>query len=390
MSSVATATLRGFPSLRITGSECLERSSVVPRANSDIVDFTVRDVNPERARLMATAYAREYIDSRRASSSPRTSNAVLVSPAGTAEQVQPRPLRIIAFGVVMGLILGIAGAYLRNALDTNLRDVREVGSLLGLPLLGTIREYGKHPRPLAMLEAPHGPEAEAYRILRANLDFANIDRSARVVLVTGAVDGEGRSTTAANLAVAVALAGRSVVLADIDLRHPALDKLFELEGRPGLTDVALGHTSLNDALAPIQIGPRDSSTSLSGSPSLGTLHVLPSGPTPIDSGEFVGTQAVAELVSELSERADLVLLDAPPLLPVGDARTLTRIADALLIVTNLDIVRRPMLQELVQVLGAVPTRVLGFVATGAMTERPDAYSGYYRRPLFRRSPERAA
>lgn len=391
MPAVIAATLRALPSLAITAEEFLGRSSVTPRSNSDILDFAVTDASPERAKVSATAYAREYIDSRPAARRAPATRALLVSPATTAERVQPRPARAIMVGVVLGLILGIAGAYLRNALDTNVRDVREVGALLGLPLLGTIREAGKRSRTLAMIDAPHGPEAEAYRILRANLEFANIDRSARVVLVTGAVDGEGRSTTAANLAVAVALAGRRVVLADLDLRHPVVDTLFRLEGRPGLTDVALGHVALDDALADVRLGPEEESIApANGAVSEGSLHVLPSGPTPIDSGEFVGTKVVADLVAELAGRADLVLLDAPPLLPVGDARTLTRVADALLVVTNLDLVRRPMLQELARVLGAVPKRVLGFVATGATAEQLDAYGGYYRRHAPRRASERAA
>jgi capsular exopolysaccharide synthesis family protein len=388
--SMVVGALRRVPSTDLTVDEFLDRSSVTPRANSDIVDFSVSDPSPERARALATAYAREYVADR-PGASRATVRSVLVSAAPKAERVKPRPVQMIALGAVLGIILAVAGAYLWDALDTKVRDVREVGRLLGLPLLGTFREvarpsYGR----LAMIDAPHEAEAEAYRILRANLDFANIDRSARVVLVTGAVDGEGRSTTAANLAVAVALAGRRVVLADADLRHPIIADLFGLGGLPGLTDVALGHVSLGDALAPVPLGPPDAISPANGPGSGGSLEVLPSGPTPIDSGEFVGTRAVAEVVAELAERADLVILDAPPLLPVGDARTLTTLADALLVVTNLDLVRRPMLQELAHVLATMPTRVLGFVATGTTADRHDAYGGFYRRSASARRSERAA
>jgi tyrosine-protein kinase len=389
--SVVLATLRAVPAPGLTVDAFLDRSSVTPRTNSDIVDFGVTDPSPARARALATAYAREYIAGRPAANRAIV-RAVLVSPAMKTERVEPQPVQMVALGAVLGIILAIAGAYLWDALDTKVRDVREVGQLLGLPLLGTLRDGGRRAREggIAMLDEPHGPEAEAYRILRTNLDFANIDRSARVLLVTGAVDGEGRSTTAANLATAVALAGRRVVLADVDLRHPMVGPLFGLDGVPGLTDVALGHVSLGEALARVPLGPPDG-VSPNGAGGGGSLDVLPSGPTPIDSGEFVGTRAVADLVGELAERADLVVLDAPPLLPVGDARTLTTLADALIVVTNLDLVRRPMLHELARVLAVLPTRVLGFVATGATADRHDAYGGFYRRgSTGSRSAERAA
>jgi capsular exopolysaccharide synthesis family protein len=398
MPSVVNATLANVRGARLTADQFLDRSSVTPRTNSDIIDFSVTDPSPDRARALATGYAQHFIDVRRSieANAQRGANgtrALLVRSATQAEQVQPQPLRTIALGVVLGLVLGVAAAFLWNALDTKVRDVREVAEVLGLPLLGSVRE-GRRSRGtgLVMLDDPHSGESEAFRILRANLEFANIDRSARIVMVTGAVDGEGRSTTAANLAVAVALAGRRVVLADVDLRHPSLDRLFALGGRAGLTDVALGHVELDDALTPIALANDEAIAAPNGTGRDGALHVLPSGPTPIDSGEFVGTQAVSQLISSLGERAELVLLDAPPLLPVGDARTLSTVADALLVVTNLDLVRRPMLQELARVLAAVPTRVLGFVATGVTADRHDAYGGYYRRhlPPRRRAWERAA
>jgi polysaccharide biosynthesis transport protein len=392
MPSVALATLRSVPANGLTVDGLLDRSTVTPRANSDILDFRVTDPSPERARALTTAYAQRFIDARRSSS---RAEALLVREARTAEQIQPQPLRMIALGPVLGLVLGVAAAFLWNALDTNVRDVREVGELLGLPLLGSVRDGGRRSRGsgVVMLDDPHGPEAEAFRILRANLEFANIDRSARVVMVTGAVDGEGRSLTAANLAIAIALAGRRVVLADLDLRHPSLHKLFGLEGRAGLTDVALGHVALEDALSPIAVSSPDPVSPTNGAAqSAGALVVLPSGPTPIDSGEFVGTQAVAQLIGSLRAQADLVILDAPPLLPVGDARTLSTVADAMIVVTNLELVRRPMLQELARVLASVPTRVLGFVATGVSSDRHDVYGGYYRRRFTprRRAWERAA
>lgn len=416
MQPVVQHVLQQVDARGLTVDQFLARSSVSPRTNADILDFRVSDRSPDRAQLLTTAYARQFIRDRKivqgkaaadarlaleeqaraggvtaaalrdrartlADSQAAASLALLVRPATKAVQVAPRPLRTIAFGVALGLLLGVTGAYLWNALDTTVRDVREAGELLGLPLLGTVRARSTS---IAMLDQPHGPEAEAFRILRANLDFANIDRSAGVILVTAALEGEDKSSTAANLAVAMALTGRRVVLVDLDLRHPLLDRLFGLDGQPGLTDVILGHAALRSALAWIPLSDGEYASSLNGDDSVGSLEVLASGPTPIDSGEFVGTKAVARVVGELRKRADLVLVTAPPLLPFVDARTLSTIADALVVVTNLDVDGRPALQELSRVLASCPTRVLGFVGTGDSTDQHDDHFAPQRRFVLRR------
>jgi succinoglycan biosynthesis transport protein ExoP len=416
MQPVVKHTLDRIKARGLTIDRFLARSSVSPRTNADILDFRVSDPSPKRAQLLTTAYARQFIRDRRtvqakavadarrtlqeqaraggvtaaalreraralADSETAASLALLVRPATKAVQIGPSPLRLIALGLVLGLLLGVFGAYLWNALDTNVRDVREAGDLLGLPLLGGVRARSTS---IAMLEQPHGPEAEAFRILRANLDFANIDRSARVILVTAALEGEDKSSTAANLAVAAALTGRRVVLVDLDLRHPLLDRLFGLEGQPGLTDVILGHAALRRALVSIPLSDGENASPLNGDGGTGTVEVLPSGPTPIDSGEFVGTKAVAQLIEQLRKRADLVLVSAPPLLPFVDARTLSTISDALVVVTNLDVVGRPALQELARVLASCPTRVLGFVRTGDSTDQHEPRYGSERRFVLRR------
>jgi tyrosine-protein kinase len=423
MQPVIRHTLKRIKVRGLTIDQFLGRSSVSPRANADILDFRVSDPSPARAQALTNAYANQFIGDRRRLQAKALANArdtlqeqaraagvaaaalrdrartladrqtaaslaLLVRPATKAAQVGPRPLQTIALGLVLGLLLGVAAAYLWNALDTTVRDVSEAGELLGLPLLGSVRA---RPMSIVMLEQPHGSEAEAFRILRANLDFANIDRSARVILVTAAIDGEAKSSTAANLAVAAALTGRSVVLVDLDLRHPSLDRLFGLEGQPGLTDVILGHAALGRALASIPLSDGDYASPVSGDSGTGTLEVLTSGPTPIDSGEFVGTKAVAQLVGQLRKRADIVLVNAPPLLPVVDARTLSTISDALIVVTNLDVVGRPALQELSRVLASCPTRVLGFVGTGDATDQHEhGYASERRLVLRRRTHEGVA
>jgi succinoglycan biosynthesis transport protein ExoP len=182
-----------------------------------------------------------------------------------------------------------------------------------------------------------------------------------VVMVTSAAQGEGKSTTVANLAVALYRAGRNVVLVDLDLRRPTLDSFFGLEGRSvGLTDLARGEAKLTP------IKPPD----LDGPPELvGRLEVLTTGPLPKDTGEFVGSPALNRVLDELRERADIVLIDSPPLLAVGDAIALSAKVDGVIILARLNLVRRGMLDELRRILGNIPAAKLGFVVTGAEAEQ---------------------
>lgn len=404
-----------------TPDELIEASSVVPRQNSDVLELRVRDPSPALASRLATEYARQFIRYRRELDTSayvrarkevgsrlraleadgdrrsalytslaekeqqlrtmealQTSNAFLLRSADLAEQVQPNPLRNGVIGLLLGLVLGIALASFREALDTRVRSAREIGAALGLPLLARLppppsklrRQNG-----LVMLADPASAQAEAYRMLRAKLEFANIERGAQMVMVTSAVEGEGKSTTAANLALAFARGGRKVLLLDLDLRRPSLDRLFGLEGAPGLTDVALGHIGLEQAVARIAVSPpgRESPlTNGNGGRSIAAmLEVVPLGAIPPDPGEFALGDRLPLLLESLRARADLVLVDSPPLLRVGDALALGALVDALVVVTRLHVVRREMLGDLVRALESSPAAKLGFVVTGARQQDGD-------------------
>jgi non-specific protein-tyrosine kinase len=227
-----------------------------------------------------------------------------------------------------------------------------------------------------MLDDPSDIDAEAVRRLRTSVEFANLDVNAKVIMVTSAVSEEGKTTTIANLAIALARAGSRVALVDLDLRKPTIGRLFGLELRPGLADVAIERVALDTALfnAPLRAdGPvRLSSRTTSGragqelrSITGGQLYVLPAGFIPASPGELVGTTAVAGILASLREQMDFVLVDAPPMLTVSDAATVSRRADAIVIVARLGVVNRPMLRDLARALDATPARKLGFILTGA-------------------------
>jgi capsular exopolysaccharide synthesis family protein len=418
-----------------TTQSLLDRSDVTPKAASDVLTFRVTEGTRDTAVRLATAYAEQYTEYRQeldteavgnalreveqriaeldtpAKTSPlfdsyaslvdrreqlRTlevllaSNASVVRPASTATKIQPKPVRNALVGLGLGIILGIGLAFLRQALDTRVRSGEEVGTALGLHLLARIPPGPRRARRkggIAMLEDTHGVVAEATRVLRMNLEFMNLELGARRIMVTSAVQGEGKSTTAANLAVAIARSGRAVILVDLDLRRPRLAELFGLEGRSGLTDVVLGHAALEDALASIPVGPALETPAFgNGSGSVAPeapLEVLPSGPVPPNPSEFVGSAAVGALIESLTERADVVLIDAPPLFGVSDALVLSGKVDALMLLVRLTSLRRRSLGELHRVLARCPVAKLGFVQTGAAKgEEFDDEQAYY----YYRSP----
>jgi succinoglycan biosynthesis transport protein ExoP len=305
--------------------------------------------------------------------------ASVLQQADGAVLTQPKTVRNGALGLVVGLVLGLGLVFLREALEMRARTAEEISaSLGGLPLLGRVTEPPKRLRraeKLVMLEEPASVRAEAFRMLRANLDSMTFDRDVRTIMVTSALQQEGKSTTVANLAVAFARAGKRVALVDLDLRCPVLARFFDLEG-PGLTQVALGHVPLEEALRQIVIAdptaPRRRAllrrrANGNGNVTrelLGLLEVLPSGPIPPDPGEFVSSPALGKILRALRERADVVLVDAPGALHVGDVIALSSRVDGIVVVARSKVLRRQTLAELKRLLALARTPALGFVATG--------------------------
>jgi succinoglycan biosynthesis transport protein ExoP len=430
---VANATLTAV-GLHRSPAELLSHSSVAAKQNADLLQFSVTDHDPALAARLATAYAGQFVRYRqqldtaslqRARSEVQqkidalteqrgplyqslvekdqqlatmealqTSNASVVQNAQDAAQVQPRPVRNGVLGLALGLVLGIGLAFLWEALDTRVRSAEEIGEQLGVPLLARLPEPSRRLRKedqLVMLAEPRGAGAEAFRMLRTNLEFVRLGRAVKTIMVTSAVEQEGKSTSVANLAVALASAGRRVALIDLDLRRPYLDRFFDPGRHPGLTHVAIGQASLEEALIPVPIGlvgeaSISPSTRASGNgnghvavaPAAlhgGSLRVLTAGLLPPNAGEFVGSQALAAILDELAERFDSILIDAPPALQVGDAMALSANVDALLLVTRMNVVRRPMLHELRRLIDSTPAHVLGFIVTGARSEEGYGY-GY--------------
>jgi len=401
----------------VSAADLLASATVAPDVGTNILTFTITINDPEKAQLLATAYGRAFTtyrgeldtlalkrardevkgrleqlsaageDSGRLANSLRdkeqqlatlealqTSRTYVIRTADGAAKVAPTPRRYAILGLILGIVLGLGLAVALEALDTRVRSSAEVGQRLGLAQLARIppppRGFGKGAR-LVMLAQPTGPSAEAFRMLRTNLQFASLaSDGVRTIVVTSAVEQEGKSTTAANLAVAEARAGKRVALVDLDLRVPYLDRFFRLTRGEGVTDVALGNATLQEALKPIDLGtgmPTDATPTplASTAAERGSLSVLIAGPRPPDPGEFIGSQRLRQIVDELAEMFDLVIIDTPPVLRVGDAMTLSTSVDGILVVTKLNVIRRQMLSELRQALAAAPAAKLGFIVTGS-------------------------
>jgi receptor protein-tyrosine kinase len=405
----------------------LSRSEVLSKPGTDLLTFTVTDPNPALAVRLATVYGREFTRYRlqldteavkrartqvagqiqrlgapsrqraalartyaalferegqlRTMEALQTSNAALVHPADEARKTRPKPVRAGILGLGLGIFFGVGLAFLRHALDTRVHSAEEIGERLGLAMLGRVPVLPRHLRRgdrVAMLAEPHGFVAEAYRMLRTNLDFMNLELAARSIVFTSAVEGEGKSTTVVNLGASLALTGRRVVVVDLDLRRPFLHHFFNIENQPGLTQVALGHVTLEQAIVSVALtestGPPTEQNGNHGAVT-GALEVLVAGPVPPDPGEFVGSRSLERILGELSDRADLILIDSPPLLHVGDAMILSSRADALVLVTRLAVLRRQMIRELQRLLATCPARKLGFVLNGARGGAE--YGGYH-------------
>lgn len=297
----------------------------------------------------------------------------------------PKPMRAAALGFAVGLFAGIALAFLIGQFDTRVRTYRDASEILGLPVIGRLPRVPKTTLAdgrIVTLTEPDGPFAESVRMMRGNLSWAAVASDWKSLLVTSARQGEGKSMITCNLAVALALTGKKVVVVDADLRAPRVHRYFDLGNVTGLTTIVAKPAPVQEALRSFSLngqpkvqtqvrpdarkGAEDSET--------GSLLVLTSGPTPPNPGEVVASRRLADVIAELvASDADYVLVDAPPLLTVGDAADLARSVDGLLFVVDLDRCRRPLLEDSRDALDGLRCRKIGAVFVG---ERADA-SSYY-------------
>ena len=246
------------------------------------------------------------------------------------QPIEPRPMRSLVLGLMFGLGAGILLAIVRERLDDSISDEAAVASATGgRPVLAQVpwHEEADEDR-LVALVAPAAPASEAFRTLRTNLRFAAGGTAFRSVILTSALEAEGKTTVAANYAITAARAGYSTVLIDADMRQPRLHTMLSLDRTTGLSRLITQQIELDAARHP---------TSVPG------LEIITAGPTPPNPAELLGSQGMVDLLDELKSEFDLIVMDAPPVLPVADALELSSVVDAtLLVVHALESKRRPV------------------------------------------------
>jgi polysaccharide biosynthesis transport protein len=299
-------------------------------------------------------------------------NFRMLVPATTpASPVSPKPLRSGLLGFAVGLFAAIGLAFLLEQFDTRLRRPEEVAEILRQPILGRVPRISRRllvDNGVVTLTEPDGHAADAFRLVRTNLEFTNIDGAVRSLLLTSCEQGEGKSLAVANLAVAMAMAGKKVVIVDGDLRRPRQHTYFHLPNEHGVSTVVTEQTPLYSALQRVELVQEgtgangvDFATWASGSEAMSRLYVLTSGPLPPNPGEIVASRRLKALIEELGHEADIVLVDSPALLAVGDTAALAASVDGLLFLVDMHRVRRPFLLQAADQLSRLPSRFLGIV-----------------------------
>ncbi|MER5887161.1 polysaccharide biosynthesis tyrosine autokinase [Streptomyces sp. NPDC001941] len=354
--------------LKTTPARLAERIESSSPVGTVLIDIAVRDTEPRRAAHVANSVARHFVAAVSRLETPVDGGAIPVR-LSVAEYasvpdapVSPRPALNLAAGTVGGLLLGFALAVLRETLDTTFSATGELGGALGVPVFGSIpMERTEQETVLALGQQAHSPRAEAYRQLRTNLRFAAVDRAPRLIAVTSALPGEGKTSTSVNLAAALSLEGRSVCLVDADLRRPQVAARLGLVEGAGLTSVLIGQAPLESVL---QDGP-------------GGIQVLAAGAVPPNPAELLASGQMRTVLTELAERFDAVVVDTAPVLPVADTVALASRMDGVVMVVRARRTKREQSVSAADTLRSVGANLLGVVLSMTPRPRGDRAGAYY-------------
>ncbi|MER2599267.1 MAG: polysaccharide biosynthesis tyrosine autokinase [Caldilineales bacterium] len=274
----------------------------------------------------------------------------------------------ILLAAVIGFALALGAALLLEYLDDTMKspdDIREATGLATLGAITTIDMDETQDTPLVAASLPKSPVAEAYRVLRTNIQFSSLDTPPRTMMLTSSNPSEGKSTTLANLAVVMAQQGQNVVVLDTDLRRPTQHRIFQVPNNVGLTNALLQEKlNLDQYLQPTQVK---------------NLSVLTTGPLPPNPAELLSSTRFTHLLERLKERADVVLLDSPPALAVTDAAILARQVDGVVLVADAGTTRRQWLAAAKDALDKAGVHILGVTLNRLRPQAGGYYYYYYRR-----------
>ncbi len=340
-------------------------ASVVP--DTVVLKITVTDPSPIQAQRINDGVVDQLksfvaeLETPPGRKVPLLKATVVDSPRLPTSPVSPQPARNVGLALVLGLLLGFGLAVLREILDTTVKRVEDVPALAETPVLSALAfDPDVQHRPLITALPSHAPRSEAFRVLRTNLSFIDVDQPSKAFVVTSSVPNEGKSTTAINAALAMANVGQRVLLIDGDLRRPQVAALLNLEPTVGLTTALVGAGQLDEIIQ--QHTP-------SG------LDVLTAGRLPPNPAELLQSNAMRELLAEARQRYDVTIIDAPPLLPVTDAAVMASQTDGAVLVVRHGRTTKDQLTGAVDRLASVGSAPLGVIFNMIPTGRSGRY-GY--------------
>ncbi|MCZ2846582.1 polysaccharide biosynthesis tyrosine autokinase [Modestobacter sp. VKM Ac-2978] len=337
--------------LDVTAAELTAGITATAVTDTVLINVSVTHPSPERTQQIAATLGAEFIafvgelETPEAGPSP-VRVAVTDSPEVPTVPSSPQTARNVALGLLVGLLIGAALAIARVRLDRSVRDAEEAAELAGAPVIGVILRDEALVKEHTIDQGSSSRTAEAYRQLRTNLQFLNVDEPPKAIMISSAVPSEGKTTVAVNLALALAEAGRSVTLVEGDLRRPRVTRYLGMVGGAGLTNILSGSAELEDVLQPYGDG---------------DLKVIAAGPTPPNPSELLASSHMFTLIDDLRAKNDFVLIDAPPLLPVADASGLAVIVDGVVLSTRYGSTRKEQLQQARATLDRVGARTLGII-----------------------------
>lgn len=359
--------IRNDTKLRVPSTSISREISASADLNTVLLKVRVVDLSKTRSLQIASSIATQFpamvsqIDTV-GLKSENVRLTVVSGPRLSSFAIRPSKTVNLGLGLFVGLLIGIAIAVLRELLDTTIRNPEALRSVGGHPVLGTTPfDNAAKTEPLLIGGQVRSTRAESFRQLRTNLQFMNVDRPTRVIVVTSSVATEGKSTTSANLALMFAETGRRTLLIEADMRRPRVTEYLGLERSVGLSNVLAGQVDIEAVLQ--EWGE-------------GNLSLLSGGTVPPNPSEILGSQGMVDLLAKLRDRFDVIIVDTPPLLPVTDAAVASVLADGVVVVVRFGKTTRAQLSSAIRSLEAVDARILGTVFTFTPARVSAAQGGY--------------
>lgn len=352
--------------LPITPAQLASQIEASADLNTVLINISASDSSPAQSAAIAQSVADSLIRAVDKLESPEQGGSSpvrlsVITPAAAPQSPSAPNVRFnLMLGLLLGLGLGLGASILRSTLDTKIRGEADFRRTSDAPVLGGIAFDADAAKTTLLSQiAAQSPRAESFRQIRTNLQFAHVSHESKTVLITSSLPGEGKSTTAINMAIALAQAGQRVALVDADLRRPMVGEYLGLDRNVGLTTVLVGNAETEDVMQPWGED---------------RLEIMTSGGIPYNPSELLGSEAMNHILSRLERDYDAVLIDAPPLLPVTDAAVLAQRVGGVVLVVGSHQVKTTDVQKSLTALQMVNAVLLGVVLNKLPLKGPDSYA----------------